>query len=77
MELAYNIYRQVEGTAVDTCAIDLTEEEYKDFLEKQEELDDLELLEYIRVKYQVRERYVDTEIEDQGGEIDSVEFITD
>ena len=32
MELAYNIYRQVEGTAVDTCAIDLTEEEYKIWL---------------------------------------------
>ena len=77
MELVYNVYRQLQGTATDIYSVELTEEEYKDFLEKQEELDDLELLEYVRVKYQDRERYVDTEIEDQGGEIDSVEFITD
>lgn len=77
MELVYNVYRQLQGTATDIYSVELTEEEYKDFLEEQEELNDLELLKYVREKYQHKEKYIDTEYDDQGGKINLVEFITD
>lgn len=77
MELVYNVYRQLQGTATDIYSVELTEEEYKDFLEEQEKLNDLELLKYVREKYQHKEKYIDTEYDDQGGKINLVEFITD
>jgi hypothetical protein len=75
MKIGYNVYRALEGTAADSYELDLTEEEYEDFLNKKEEITEEELLEYLNDKYPDRAIYVDTEYDDQGGEIQSVEFI--
>lgn len=82
MEVNYNVTRSVEGTATDSYVLDLTEEEYKDFLEKKEDLEnegeetvETDLLGYLLFKYPNRGVCIDTEYDDQGGETLSVEFV--